>query len=126
MGTADNSNTYLTDTDEPTKGCLDFLRAAGIELADKATWTFEGGVGKTWVSSSLVCRNMQLLTAILTKAGTNLDFGSFKHAGETLGEIYLYGSLEPFMYGPGSATDGDPGQVEFEFVLAKNSFMPKS
>lgn len=126
MGLGDNGNTYLTDTDEPTASCLAIFKDAGIELADKATWTFESGIGKTWVGAGVVCKYMELFEAILTKAGANLDFGSFKHAGETLGEIYLYGSTKPYNFGPGNSTDGDPGQVLFDFVLEKNSFMPRS
>lgn len=116
-GGFDSSDTYLTMTDDATTSCLATLTAAGIEMADKATWTFESGLGKTWVGAIVACKNVQLLVALLEKAGSNLDYGTLQHAGDTLGELYLAGDAAPYTYGPGTAADGDQHMIGFHLDM---------
>ncbi len=122
-GAFDHADVYLEMTDEPTVWCVDALRSHGIELAEREGWTFESGLGKTWTAAQAVCTQVQLLMALLEKAGPNLDYGTFQHAGETLGEVYLFGDPNPYFYGPGSSVDGDPTLSLYEWDPATNRWV---
>ena len=114
-GAFDHADTYLEMTDEPTKSCVSALQSRGIELVEKSGWTFESGIGKTWTAAQAACTQVQLLRAILDAAGPNLDYGTFQHAGENLGELYLFGDPNPRFYGPGASVDGDPTLSIYEW-----------
>ncbi|HVN51000.1 MAG TPA: hypothetical protein VMT43_06180, partial [Acidimicrobiales bacterium] len=54
------------------------------------------------------CQNMTLLEAILTKAGKDLNYATFRQAGYELGTLTIPGDPAPRNYGPPPATDGSP------------------
>lgn len=122
-GNFDAADSYLEMTDEPTKHCVDVAKAAGIELIERKDWTFESGIGKTYVGLAVACKNIELLVALLEKAGPNLDYGTLQHAGDTLGEVYLFGDTKPFTYGPGTAADGNQFMYPFVWDDSQNAMI---
>jgi hypothetical protein len=122
-GNFDPADSYLEMTDEPTKHCVDVAKAAGIQLVERKDWTFDSGIGKTYVGLAVACKNVELLVALLEKAGPNLDYGTLQHAGDTLGDIYLFGDTKPFHYGPGNSADGDQAMYPFVWDDSQNAMI---
>jgi hypothetical protein len=91
--------------------CLGVLEDAGIELTDPAD--LAPGDPEPHVSAFHACWHFTLFTAIAEAAGENLDYATFRQAGENLGEITIPGFPDPFQYGPPPAADGDPPAYVF-------------
>jgi hypothetical protein len=84
--------------------CLEISQAAGIEWIDPADWVD----GPTpWTSLLSACADLTLFKAIATKAGPNLNYGTYQEAGNTLGELKLPGTPNPYFYGAPPHADGD-------------------
>ncbi len=92
-------------TEADFAACAEVIKAAGIDYYTIDQW--EEGMAKPWVSAAAACTGMALFTAIATKAGPDLNYGTFGWAGENLGELKLPGNPEPYHYGPIPHTDGD-------------------
>jgi hypothetical protein len=107
---------------DPSKECYDIQRAAGLVLLPNSQ--VAKGETDQFVSSSAACRYMYLLKAILEKAGTDLNRATFKAAGDSLGEVVLPGSPDPFMFGPPPSADGDPKVYLYDWDVATAGFVP--
>jgi hypothetical protein len=109
--------------DEPKmQECIATLDAAGVELTPPEDAPAEG-LQQPFFAAFDSCRHLTLLSALLEEAGPELNYGTFRQAGETLGELAIPGDPEPANYGPDSP-DGDVAQHLFvwdadarEFVL---------
>jgi hypothetical protein len=91
---------------DPTKACLDLERAAGLKI-DKPS-TVPAGQPNQFSASNQACQQMALLTTILQKAGRDLNYGTFATAGNSLGDVVLPGSPDPWHFGAVPHADGDP------------------
>lgn len=104
-----------------TKECVDNQTAAGLVLKHEAD--VPEGEPTQAVSSLLACSQMALLEAILQKAGPDLDFGTFKAAGDSLGAIDLASYPDPMNYGAPPSADGDPKVYVYEWDTAAADFV---
>jgi Periplasmic binding protein len=120
LGGAFDPSEVFPEMGGATEECVDAMAAAGLELK------VESALGEDdpqqSVSSFSACRQMQLLRAILERAGAELDYGSFRAAGESLGEIELAGIAEPFNFGPPPAADGDQVPAVYQWDPASATF----
>ena len=66
---------------------------------------------------------MGLLTAILEKAGPDLNYGTFQQAGYSLGAITLPFSPDPWTFGPPPHSDGDPVVYVFGWDPSTKQFV---
>jgi hypothetical protein len=107
--------------DPSIKDCLAVLAAAGVEVKDPAT--LAEGEPETFVSASNACRNVALFTAIAEAAGERLDYGTFRKAGEELGEITIPGYPDPFTFGPPPSADGDPAVYLFSWDSTADAYV---
>jgi hypothetical protein len=107
--------------DASMKDCLAVLSAAGVEVKDPAE--LAQGEPETFVSASNACHNMALFTAIAEAAGEQLNYGTFRKAGEELGEVTIPGYPDPFTYGPPPSTDGDPVVYIFTWDTAADGYV---
>ena len=74
------------------------------------------------VASSNACIQLTLLKAILEKAGKDLNFGTFKAAGDSLGKIELPFTPDPSDFGAPPKADGDPKVYVWAFNSSSKSF----
>jgi hypothetical protein len=93
--------------------CADVIKAAGVEYYTIDQWS--EGQPKPWVSASAACMSLRLFTAIATKAGTDLNYGTFRWAGDNLGELKMPGYPTPFFYGAPPHADGDSPVFIYDF-----------
>ncbi len=92
--------------EEPNmKECVQTIKDAGIAWVDPADWT-EGP--RPFVSARTACWGLSLFQAIATRAGENLNYGTYEEAGNTIGPVQIPGYPDPFNYGPPPSADGDP------------------
>ena len=119
-GSLDVNDTYR-DLGGATQECIDIQEAAGLPMLLESE-TAEGEPDQ-YVSSLTACRQMFLLRAILDSAGPELNFGTFRAAGDSLGEIDLPGFPDPLTFGPPPAADGDPVPTVYEFDSAAGAFV---
>ena len=92
--------------DEPNMAdCVQTIKDAGIEWVDPADWT-EGP--RPFISARIACWSLSLFQAIATRAGENLNYGTYEEAGNTIGPVQIPGYPDPFNYGPPPSADGDP------------------
>lgn len=110
---------YEVDTPS-TKACLEVQRSAGIVINPPAE--VPEGEPNQFTSSALACTQMALLTAILQKAGPDLNYGTFQAAGASLGEIDLPTYPDPWTFGPAPHSDGDPVLYVFTWDPASGQF----
>ena len=80
-------------------------RPSGIEWVDPKDWT-EGP--RPFISARIACWGLSLFQAIATRAGENLNYGTYEEAGNTIGAVQIPGYPDPFHYGPPPSADGDP------------------
>lgn len=108
--------------DEPTmQECLEILGEAGIEVPKPPAGQPPRGTPQPFVSAISACQDVYLLRAILEAAGPDLDYATFRAAGEGLGELQLPGHAKPFRYGPPPSADGDMPIHLFRFDPATKS-----
>ena len=81
------------------------------------------GQPNQYSSSAQACNQMALLTAILQKAGTDLNYGTFATAGNSLGDIVLPGSPDPWHFGAVPHADGDPKVSVFDWDPSTKQFV---
>jgi ABC-type branched-subunit amino acid transport system substrate-binding protein len=104
------TDSFHTDS---MQGCLATLQSAGITVGDPAD--IPAGEPEPYVSAFNACRNVALFQAIAEAAGEQLDYGTFRQAGDELGEITIPGYPDPFTYGAQPSADGDPAVYVFEW-----------
>jgi hypothetical protein len=97
-------------------------KATGVKLLTKAE-SDEQKVPYNFIAPVSACSSMALFHAIAEKAGKDLNYGTFRKAGEELGEITLPGGDDPFTFGPPPHSDGDPVLHLFDWVPAKRDFV---
>jgi len=85
--------------------CVQTIKDAGIDWVDPADWT-EGP--RPFVSARTACWALTLFQAIATRAGENLNYGTYEEAGNTIGPVQIPGYPDPFNYGAPPSADGDP------------------
>lgn len=90
---------------EEAADCLAIQEAAGLTIVDPDE--LAEGEPEQFVSSHSACRNVTLFRTIAEAAGEQLDYRTFRAAGEELGEVEIPGYTEPFSYGPPPSADGD-------------------
>jgi ABC-type branched-subunit amino acid transport system substrate-binding protein len=86
--------------------CGDLMTAAGVEYYTIDEWS--EGMAKPWVSALTACASLSLFTAFATKAGPDLNYGTFQWAGDNYGDLILPYSPDPYFYGAAPHADGDP------------------
>jgi hypothetical protein len=118
--TFDGGNQFDTLGD-PTKECFDIQRAAGLTIKHSAD--VPKGDPDQFVSSNAACSQLYLLKAVLQKAGTDLNYGSFRFAGDNLGQIVLPGSPDPWTFGAPPHADGDPKIYVYNWDPAQGQFV---
>jgi len=92
--------------DEPAmQACFKIERAAGVKVPQPDPTDANK---KGYTGPEDACQNMTLLEAILTKAGKDLNYATFRQAGYELGQLTIPGDPAPRNYGPPPATDGSP------------------
>ena len=102
--------------------CIAVVEAAGIEVPDPATLP-DTTETNPFVATRAACQAMALFVAIADAAGPDLNYGSFRYAGEHLGELSMPGYPEPWTYGAPPSADGDPTVYLYEFDPASTSFV---
>ena len=104
------------------QACMDKLTKAGIDIPepdpkDSNQQGFQG----PWDA----CTHVTLLEAILKKAGKDLNYATFRQAGEHLGKVNIPGDPTPRNYGPPPATDGRPNAYLSDWNPSTKSFEPQ-
>ncbi len=104
-----------------TKACMDVQRKAGIVI--KPSSTVKPGDPDQFVASIMACTQMDLLIAILQKAGPTLNYGTFAAAGNALGKVDLPGFPDPWDFGAPPNADGNPKVYAFTWDSTANDFV---
>lgn len=108
---------------DPTKACLDYQeQQQGITL--KPTSELAPGEPKPIVSSITACRNIALIAAILEKAGSDLNYGTFTTAADNLGEVILPGYPDPWNFDR-DHPDGNPPLYVYNWDTALKLMVPE-
>jgi hypothetical protein len=103
--------------------CFEIVeKATGVKLLTEAESKAQD-VPLNFVGAASACSNMALLRAILEKAGDDLNYGTFRRAGEELGEITLPGDDDPLTFGPPPHADGDAVLHLHAWDPAKRAFV---
>ena len=105
---------------DPTKQCLDAQRAAGLVI--KLPSSVPAGQPNQFSASSNACTQMSLLFAILQKAGSTLNYGTFAAAGNSLGKIVLPAFPDAWDFGAAPNSDGNPPLYIFAWDPAQKQF----
>ncbi len=100
--------------------CIGTLEDAGIEVPAPDP---DDPNEKGFTGPEEACVNVALLTAILEAAGKDLNYATFRQAGETLGEVDIPGDPSPRTYGPPPATDGSPKAYLSQWDPATKTFV---
>jgi ABC-type branched-subunit amino acid transport system substrate-binding protein len=94
--------------DPSLRPCFDAIeKATGVKIVTQAE-SDRQGTPYNFIAPSSACANLALFQAIAEKAGSKLDYGTFRKAGESLGKVTLPGGADPFHFGPPPHADGDP------------------
>jgi hypothetical protein len=107
-----------------TKECVDTLEAAGVHL--QPLNDVPDGQPKEIIAADTACEQVYLLQAILKKAGKDLNFGTFKTAGDTLGAVDIPFFPKPLVYGAPPHADGDLPIYLYEWDAATKQFTAAS
>lgn len=91
--------------DADLQACFKTLKRAGITVTAPDP---NNQNDKSYTAPEDACVTVALTKALLTKAGRNLNYATFRNAGYTLGKITLPGDPGSRTYGPPPATDGTP------------------
>ena len=84
------------------------------------------GEPRNATAANFVCIHLYLLKAILEKAGKHLDYGTFKAAGDSLGQVDLPFSPDPWTFGAPPKADGDPKLYVYEWNASTKTFERRS
>jgi Periplasmic binding protein len=103
-----------------TKECVAAIEKAGMKMVPVNE--VPEGEPRNAAGANFVCIHMYLLKAILEKAGKHLDYGTFKAAGDSLGEVDLPFSPDPWRFGKPPSADGDPKLYVYEWDAATKAF----
>jgi hypothetical protein len=107
--------------EEAMQDCLATLEDAGLgPYEDPAD--VEPSEPVPFVSASRACRDVALFRAIADAAGTELNYGSFQQAGETL-TVHLPGAEDDYAFGPYPSIDGDLPMHLFDWDAAELDFV---
>ena len=103
-----------------TKECVDIIEKAGMKMipVDEVP----KGEPRNAAAANFTCIHLYLLKAILEKAGKNLDYGTFKAAGDSLGKVDLPFSPDPWNFGAPPKADGDPKIYLYEWNASTKAF----
>jgi ABC-type branched-subunit amino acid transport system substrate-binding protein len=104
-----------------TKECVDTMEKAGVKL--QPLNQVPEGQPKEIIAVDTACEQVYLLQGILEKAGKDLNFGSFKTAGDSLGKIDIPFFSEPLNYGPPPSADGDPKAYIYNWDAGSKQFV---
>lgn len=105
---------------DPTKECIGIQEAAGLPIVPLTE--VPKGEPRQIAGSFDACQQLYLLKAVMEKAGKDLNFGTFKDAGDSLGSITLPFSPDPWNFGPTPHSDGDQPVYLYEFDEAGKTF----
>jgi ABC-type branched-subunit amino acid transport system substrate-binding protein len=103
------------------KACVAIIEKAGIKQNPVVEGKYEGA--KTWISARNSCDNVTVLKAILQKAGKDLNYASFRQAGDSLGTLAMPSAPEPYHYGAPPHADGDVPVFLFPFDPAAKTYL---
>lgn len=118
-GAAYTQGTWVYD--EPhLQTCFAELRKAGVSVP-RPNPDDPNAIGYTGPEEA--CADMTLLKAILTKAGHDLDYATFREAGYHLGTIHIPGDPSPHTFGPPPGTDGNAPIHLLPWDEAKKAFV---
>ena len=108
---------------EATTKCLENQRGAGLTI--KPSQDVPKGEPDQFTSSQSACVQVALLAAILEKAGPDLNYGTFRAAGDSLGTIDLP-TFPPgsWTFGAPPSADGDPTIFRYTYDTATSNFLP--
>jgi hypothetical protein len=106
---------------DPTKECVGIQEAAGLHIVPLPE--VPKGGQRQLAGSFDACQQLYLLKAILQGAGKDLNFGTFKAAGDSLGDIVLPFAPDTWHFGAPPHADGDPVVHIYEFDPAKSIFV---
>jgi ABC-type branched-subunit amino acid transport system substrate-binding protein len=108
--------------DEPSaQDCFAVQEEAGLEIREP-TEVAEGEPFQIAASSN-ACQMVTLFHAIAEAAGEDLNYGTFRQAGNELGEVTIPGFPDPFTFGPPPAADGDPPVYLFAWDPSEEDFV---
>ncbi len=122
VGSALGQSTWVYD-DPPLQACFKTLEKAGIAVPEPDA---NDPNQKGYTGPEDACVNVALLKALLTRAGRNLNYATFRRAGDTLGTFRLPGDPVPRVYGPYPASDGSPQPTLTTWDEATKSYVPES
>lgn len=106
--------------EEPSiQDCMAIQEQAGLELLESSEMT-EDGEG---VADGSACGYVTLFRAIAEAAGEDLNYGTFRQAGNELGELEIPGFPDPFTFGPPPSADGDPRVYLFAWDASEAAFV---
>jgi hypothetical protein len=93
---------YATWSEPSVQHCVSLIKAAHPkEAVITPTVANQGKEPGTYVSAEEACTDVALLVDILQAAGRNLTLNTFQTAGESLTNVSLPGSPDPYHFGPG-------------------------
>lgn len=103
--------------------CFEIIEArTGVKIPTPDEVKAAGDGRELFVAPFTACRTMALFRAILEAAGDELDYGTFRAAGEGLGELDVPGYPDPFTYGPPPSADGDMPLYVYQWSPAERDF----
>ena len=103
-----------------TQECVDVIEKAGMKMVPANE--VPNGEPRNATAANFTCIHLYLLKAILEKAGPDLDYGTFKAAGDALGSVELPFSPDPWTFGAPPQADGDPKIHLYEWNDSTNVF----
>lgn len=113
-----------TDSFDPwLENCFAMIEAATGEELLTVDEALAQGVPNNFVAATVACNNVALLEAILEAAGEDLNYGTFRQAGEGLGDIQLLPGGPTYHFGPPPSTDGDGPIYVFGWDAAERRFL---
>jgi branched-chain amino acid transport system substrate-binding protein len=104
---------------ETMQDCLGAVEAAGIEVENPAD--VEPGEPDVFAAVTSACSNLAIFDALVTEAGEDLNYASFRAAADGL-EVTIPGHPEPARYGPPPHADGDLSVYLYDFDADADSF----
>jgi len=105
-----------------SKECWDTQRNAGLTIVPPPV---PKGEPEQFQSSATACLTVSLLKAILEKAGTDLNYGTFRAAGDSLGEVNLPTYPDgTWHFGAPPSADGDPTVYAFTWDAQAGDYLP--
>jgi hypothetical protein len=109
--------------EELMQDCLGTLVDAGVEPEFEDPDDIPKGERTPYNAAVSACRQIPLLKAILEAAGEDLNYGTFRQAGESL-SVQLPGATEEYHFGPYPENDGEFPMSVFKFSDELGYFVP--